>query len=354
MNTPAAPRPGLVARVTAWALSLRAVRAFLHYSEHRGPMLADSVTYRTLFSVFAGVLLGFSVAALWLAGNPAAWQALIDAVDAAIPGLVGSIVDPDDIQAPAGLTIAGILSLAGLIGAAIGAIGSLRTALRTLADIVHDDVLFIWVILRNLALAIGIGAALAAAAAAMVLTDVGIGMVTGWVGLTEDDPLAVFVARAGSILIVFLLDATVVAVLFRVLSGVRPSRRVLLTGAALGGVALTVLQQLSSWFVGGASSNPLLATFASLIALLLWLNLSTQAILIASSYMIVASREDADRVRQRHGAPSLTLRRVQRAEDAVHVATDELRHAREAVEKERTEAEKKQREEAAKDDVRRT
>ena len=33
-----------------------------------------------LFSIFAGVLLGFSVAALWLAGNPDAWQALIDAV----------------------------------------------------------------------------------------------------------------------------------------------------------------------------------------------------------------------------------------------------------------------------------
>ena len=41
-------------RTIAWALTLKPVRAFLLYSEHRGPMLADSVTYRTLFSVFAG------------------------------------------------------------------------------------------------------------------------------------------------------------------------------------------------------------------------------------------------------------------------------------------------------------
>ncbi len=54
----------------AWALALKPVRAFLLYREHRGPMLADSITYRTLFSVFAGVLLGFSLAALWLADNP--------------------------------------------------------------------------------------------------------------------------------------------------------------------------------------------------------------------------------------------------------------------------------------------
>ncbi|HCJ47913.1 MAG TPA: ribonuclease BN, partial [Microbacterium sp.] len=96
MTQDTAKKP-LLARVVAWALSLRLVRAYLRYSERRGAMLADSVTYRTLFSVFAGVLLGFSVAALWLAGNPQAWDALIDAVDNVIPGLVGegSLIDPD-------------------------------------------------------------------------------------------------------------------------------------------------------------------------------------------------------------------------------------------------------------------
>ena len=70
-----------ITRITAWALSLTPVRAFLRYSERRGPMLADGVTYRALFSVFAAVLLGFSIAGLWLAGNQEAWQALIDALD---------------------------------------------------------------------------------------------------------------------------------------------------------------------------------------------------------------------------------------------------------------------------------
>ena len=41
-------------------------------------MLADSITYRALFSVFAGVLLGFSFATLWLSDNPQAMQALIE------------------------------------------------------------------------------------------------------------------------------------------------------------------------------------------------------------------------------------------------------------------------------------
>ncbi len=59
----------LIRRVTAWALRLRLVRAFLVYSGARGPMLADSVTYRTLFSLFAAVLWVLG-SAIWSSGNP--------------------------------------------------------------------------------------------------------------------------------------------------------------------------------------------------------------------------------------------------------------------------------------------
>ncbi len=337
MAESAASRP-FVPRVIAWALERKPVRAFLLYSERRGPVLADSVTYRTLFSVFAGVLLGFSAAALWLAGNPVAWQALIDGVNAVIPGLVGpdGLIDTADIKAPAGLTIAGVLGLVGLVGAAIGAIGSLRTALRTLADRVHEDVLIVWVMLRNLALAVGIGAALVVSVALTVLASNGAGIVNGWLGLSPDHPAAQLGGRILSIVIVFALDAVVIAVLFRVLSGVRASSRALWSGALLGAVGLTVLQQLSSLFVGGAASNPLLASFASLIALLLWLNLSTQVILIASAYIVTGVAEEQDRVRERYGASTFAQRRVRQAENAVRVATDELRLARAEEKKERT------------------
>ncbi|GAA5037145.1 YihY/virulence factor BrkB family protein [Microbacterium fluvii] len=318
-------------RIIAWALSLAPVRAFLLYSERRGAMLADSITYRTLFSVFAGVLLGFSIAALWLAGNPTAWNALIDAVDAAIPGLVGDggLIDPSSIPAPAGLSVASVLATVGLIGAAIGAIGSLRTAMRIIAGQVHDDVMFVWVLLRNLALALGIGLALAASAAVTMGATAGLGLVTGWLGLSADDPAVGFATISISVLIVFALDAAVIAVAFRVLSGLKPAARSLWIGALAGAVGLTVLQQLSGLFVGGATSNPLLASFASLVALLLWVNLSAQVILIASALIVTLEAERHDRVRARFGAPTFAQRRVQQAEDAVALAARELDAARE-------------------------
>lgn len=327
----------LIARITAWALTLKPVRAILLYSEHRGPMLADSVTYRALFSVFAGVLLGFSIAGLVLAGNPQALAALVDTVDAAIPGLVGDdgIIDPSSIAFADGLTVATVISIIGLVGAAIGAIGSLRAAFRSLAGMLTDDVFFVWVLLRNLLLAIGIGAAFLASAAITFFANAGIGVLSDWLGTSGEGPLTIVGTRAVSILIVFVLDAAAIAVLFRALSGVKASFRTLLPGALLGAVGLSVLQQLSSLFVAGAGSNPLLASFASLIALLLWFNLSAQVILIAGAYIITGVDEETDRVRARHGASTFAQRRVRRAEEAVRVATDELAAAREVEEKER-------------------
>jgi membrane protein len=222
-----------------------------------------------------------------------------------------------------------VLSLFALVGASIGAIGSLRAALYTLADHAFDDVFWIWVLVRNFLLALGIGAAFVVTAIAGFYANVGIDALTEWFGLSPSDPGAIIVPRIAGITLVFLLDVAVVAVLFIVLSGVRAGWRPVLTGAVLGGAGLSVLQQLSGWFVAGAGANPLLASFAALIALLLWFNLSSQVILIASSFIIVTVKEDADRVRVKYGATSFALRRVQRAEDAVRVATDELRLARE-------------------------
>ncbi len=331
----ATPRRPLIARVTAWALSLRPVRVWLHYAERRGPMLSDSVTYRALFSVFAGVLLGFSFAAIWLRDNPAAWRSLVDAVDAAIPGLIGEdgLVDVADINAPEGLTVAGIIALVGLVGAAIGAIGSLRAGLRTLADEIHDDVFWIWVIVRNLLLALAVGGGFVLSAAVTFYGTTFIDWAADALGIER------FVADAATqalaLVAVFVLDAAVIALALVVLSGVKAPPGTLIVGSLIGGIGLTVLQQLSGLFVRGAGANPLLASFAALIALLLWLNLSAQVILLASTWIIVGVHERADRVREKFGAPSFEARRVKRAEDALRVAAEELEVAQEAAAKAR-------------------
>lgn len=341
-STPEAKRPGAIQRVSAavirWALMRRPVRAFLLYSERRGPMLADSVTYRALFSVFAAVLLGFSVAALWLSGNPDAWRAIIDAVQSVVPGLIGEdgVIDPADLRVPLSLSIAGIVSSIALAGSALGAVGSLRTAVRVLSGTAQDDILWIWVLLRNLLLAVGVAGLFVAAAAVTFIGRIGITWVADLIGIEDDSPVAVWGIRIVSLLVVLALDTVLIAGVFRMLSGVKASARSLWVGALIGGVGLLVLQELSGLFVGGATSNPLLASFASLLALLIWLNLSTQVILVACAYIVTSEEERHDRVHARFGATTFEQRRVQRAEAEVTLATAALRSAQEAERETRT------------------
>ncbi|WP_250646110.1 YhjD/YihY/BrkB family envelope integrity protein [Microbacterium tenebrionis] len=228
-----------VKSVIAWVLRLKVVRAYLLYSERRGAMLADSVTYRALFSVFAGLLLGFSVASIWLAGNPEAWKPIVAAIDSAIPGLVGEdgiVKDPTSIE-PVGFTVTGIFSLVALVGAALGAIGSLRTAVRSIAGTVQDDVLFIWVILRNLALAAGIAVAFVAAAAVTFLARIGLSFITDLLGLPGDSVIAEWSIRVVSLLVVYALDVVLILGVFLLLSGLRAPAPAVWSGASLAASA---------------------------------------------------------------------------------------------------------------------
>src|SRR5690606_35244983 len=134
---------------------------------------------------------------------------------------------------------------------------------------------------------------------------------------------------------VFALNALLIYGVFRLLSGYRASARAVWPGALLGGLGLLALQELSTLFVGGATSNPLLASFASLLALLIWLNLSAQVILIACAYIVTGAEEEHDRILSQ--APrSFAQRRVQRAQHDVMVATKALRAAEQAEAAERS------------------
>lgn len=323
-------RDALIARALRWRLT----RAVLRYAARRAPVLADAVTYRALFSVFAAVLLGFSTAALWFSRDAAAWVAMVRAVDTGVPGLIaapgggGGIVDPDDIRTPAGLSLTGIVSLVGLVAAALGAIASLRVAIRTVAGTMGADVPWYRVILRNVALALIIAVTFAGAAGLTFTGRLLVDAAASAVGLPASSPAVNWTVRIVSLIVVLALDAVLVAAAFRMLSGVRASARSLWSGALLGGLALLALQELSGLFVGGAKSNPLLASFASLLALLLWMNLSTQVILVASAFIVEAVNEDHDRVATRFGATTLADAAVHLAEEDVRMAATALRTAR--------------------------
>lgn len=298
-STEQKPPPAIIAfaqRVTEWVMKLKPVRVFTEYGQRRGPLLASGLSNQALFAVFAAVWVSFSVFGIIVAANAQLQDALFGLLASAVPGLIddgdGGAIDPADLINTAVLSWTGAIALGGLLFTAIGWLASARDAIRMMADLPAPTTNFLLLKLKDLGLAIAFGVLLLISAGLSVLSTELLDTVLGWVGLRET-PEATFAARALSILLMFVLDAIVLGALYRVLAGVPIPFRHLAPGALLGALALGVLKVLGTTLLGGASSNPLIASFAVIAGLLIWFTLICQVILIAACWVFVGMR-DAD------------------------------------------------------------
>ena len=303
MAAPAKAQSPLVSRVrarVAWAQSLKPVRVFTHYSRQRGPILASGLAFQGLFAVFAGLWVAFSIAGLVISGNEVAQNAIVTALNNAIPGLIdtdgsgpeGGAVDVKTLLSAGVFGWTGAIALVGLLLSALGWLGSARDAVRSMFELPSPAANFALLKARDVLLGVGLGVVLIVSAVLSVAGTSATGYLLGLAGVDPDSVLATVVGRVVTLAIMFPLDAAVLAALYRILSAIRIPRRRLWAGALLGAVGLGVLKTLGSALLGGATNNPLIASFAVLAGLLIFFNFVCQIILIAASW-IATGLEDA-------------------------------------------------------------
>ena len=90
-------------------------------------------------------------------------------------------------------------------------------------------------------------------------------------------------------------------------------------GSLLGSAALSVLQLLGGLVITGAGNNPLLATFAVFIALLLWFRLTGIVILVAASWIAVEAFDSHESLRL-VTPEQLAAEQLEREQDALVTA----------------------------------
>jgi membrane protein len=105
--------------------------------------------------------------------------------------------------------------------------------------------------------------------------------------------------RGVVIFVVFVIDAVTLALMIRLLSGVAIPYRFLWRGALLGGLALGAMKLAGSALLGGASKNPLFASFAVFIGLLIWFNLMCRVYLLTAEWIATSMRDNELELRPR-------------------------------------------------------
>lgn len=320
------------------AQKLRVTRVIQRFSEANGGLLAAGMAYQSLFALFAAVWVGFSIAGIWVRSNNGLYDELIILINQSVPNLVGdngaiprSMLD----QANTTLTYTGLIALAGLIWTALSWLSSTRTAIRTIFGVGNDQRNFF--VQRSIdavqALAFGVGLIVSALIA--LLTRQFFELILLNLGVEKSSPISTFALNAVSVLVTMLINFGTMAGMYRVLSHLYIPWRNLLIGAALSAVGLTALSQGSSFLLRGASRNPLLASFAVFVALLLWFNFVCMVILLGASWISVGM-EDRGLSARRLSPEEAELERARRtyraklesARDAVRAASAEYEESR--------------------------
>jgi membrane protein len=280
----------LVKRIQA----TRPVRVFRHFSDLRGNLLAAGMSYQSLFAIFAAIWLVFAAAGLWLTSNEGLLRALIDIVNQAVPGLIGeggAISEEALTRISVTLGWTGIIAAVGLLATAIGWLASTREAVRTMFQVGNDSTNFVVQKLRDLGLAFGFGVMLVAAALVSLVSTSLLSGLFDLFGVTDDSFAVTATVQIVSFLVVVALNAVALGAMYRVLSHLAIPWGRLLIGALMGSVALAILSTLSGLVLGGASRNPLAASFAVILGLLIWFNLVCKVILICASWIAVGMED---------------------------------------------------------------
>jgi len=276
------------------------VRVWRNFLLNNGFLLSAGMSYYVLFALFALLYIAFAGAGLWLGANTQAIDALIAVMNTYIPGIIGDdgLFTPQDVTDIA-KGASGVLGITGLIAAgvgvwtAIGAVTFTRRAVRDSFGLPFDPRNYWLLKIKDFFAAAIFGTAMLVGAALSWAGIWALEQAFHLLGWSTGSWMFSVSVRVLSIAVLLALDVGAIALLVRFLTGTSLQWRYIGVGALLGGAAVTVLQLGAGLLLSWVPSNPLLASFAVIVGLLLWCRWLAIVVLVASSWIAVTAEDHA-------------------------------------------------------------
>ncbi|THJ67924.1 YihY/virulence factor BrkB family protein [Arthrobacter echini] len=296
--------------------TLEPVRVLLLYVERRGPLMAAGLAYRLFFAIAALLVVGFATVGIVIAGNEALRTITVDALDQSVPGLIdrgrgeGGLLRPQTLfDATSGLGWAIVVFTAVMLVTSLGWIGGMRQAMRglfALGPVAMNPVLLRIKDLGTLAL---LGAVMLVTTALGVIAN---NTLDALLVVLDLGAVTQVLTQGAGFLLMILLDTLMAAILLRSASAIEMPRAVLRRGAIIAGLGSTVLRTFSAQILGSFGNNPLLFSFAVILALFVWFFLLSQVYLLATAWCAIATADAEVDAQREHHAKAGTLRQRSR------------------------------------------
>lgn len=285
-------RPGRVGSGITFAL-----RASTRFTHSQATLLAAGTTYYLFLALFSVLTLTYGVTAALGAEQLARY--VTEALSEAFPGLVGGTgIDPEQLRSVAQAT-----SIVSAVGLLYGATGAVLAASRSLHAVygaatntrslvrVRLWALGWFLVLAPLILVSYVSASFTADLSGRLLDAVGL----DWGGSSH-------LLGVAALVLTMVLNFLVMHLMLGRLGGIRPPRAPLLTGAAVGAVAIEVLKHLMALLVGFVIDRPQYGALAAPIGIMFVLYLQSSALYVAASLTAALAEGDVD-PEPMHGVP---------------------------------------------------
>ncbi|HEV3055924.1 MAG TPA: YihY/virulence factor BrkB family protein, partial [Solirubrobacteraceae bacterium] len=265
-----------------------AVRAWERFGKDRGNQLAAAITLPGFLSFFPLIALTMSVAGFIAHYNSGAEADITRALEDFFPGLIGTgrgqinVADIADQRAATGTV--------GLVGLLLGGLGWVDAMRTTLRQLWHQEPLRRNVIVAKVldaVVLVGIGLAVAASLVVTSVATAAAGLVIDHTALTGGS-VTELLLRILAIVLALAGDFLLYAFLFLRLSQPGGSRRDILGGAVFGAIGFEILKSVGAIYIAHTTHNPLYASFAVVIGLLVWTNLVARLFLFAAAWAVTA------------------------------------------------------------------
>ncbi|MGI5323397.1 YihY/virulence factor BrkB family protein [Actinomadura nitritigenes] len=256
-------------------------RAFERYQERRGDRLAAALTCYGFLSFFPLLALAYSLLGYLVGISTQARDYFVKAVQELLPGLSDQLQVEQIAQSK---TAVGVVGLVALLFTGLGWVQVLRESLRDIwGNPPTGGGNYLLKRLWDLAVLAFLGVILICGMAVSTVTSSATHTVLGWFSL-EDVPGAGTGLRLLSLACAVAFDTVIFLVLFTRLSGtIAPWRRII-RGALFGGLGLELLKQVATLLIGRTTQNPVYASFAVLVGLMVWINIVSRFTLFVAAW----------------------------------------------------------------------
>lgn len=278
-------------RIWQWIQLLRPYRTFSHFTNVGGSVLTSGMSYLAIFAVFAALAIGFGVFGYELGQHEEFLDTLVEQINSFVPGLLAydgsnGAVSVDTLLTDRVLNTTTVIAGVSLAWVTMSWFTGTRRSIRLIFELeVKQYRNAVLLKLRDLMLALLFALALLASALLTVISTSLFNDLFSWLGWDTNNWLLNWVGQVVRYVAVLAFDVILLLAIHLLLAEIRVPFWNLLWGSFLGGVALSLLKVLGTSLLGGSTSNPLLASFAVIIGLLIWFNLICRVLLLTSSWI---------------------------------------------------------------------